>query len=69
MLERLQEADALDWSRTALDSASLPAKKGAPRRVRSIHPAWAAAGLCCPSTMGVDQVEQVFDAELGEGHG
>ena len=35
MLERLQEADALDWSRAALDSASLPAKKGAPRRVRT----------------------------------
>ncbi|SOR32430.1 protein of unknown function [Methylorubrum extorquens] len=28
MLERLQDADALDWSRAALDSASLPAKKG-----------------------------------------
>lgn len=32
MLERLQDADALDWSRAALDGASLPAKKGAPRR-------------------------------------
>ncbi|GJE53395.1 IS5 family transposase ISMdi24 [Methylobacterium tardum] len=32
MLERLQDADALNWSRAALDSASLPAKKGAPRR-------------------------------------
>lgn len=35
MLERLQDADALDWSRAALDSASLPAKKGAPRRGRT----------------------------------
>ena len=35
MLEQLQDADALDWSRAALDSASLPAKKGAPRRVRT----------------------------------
>ena len=29
MLERLQDAGALDWSRAALDSASLPAEKGA----------------------------------------
>ena len=35
MLEQLQDADALDWSRAALDSASLPAKKGAARRVRT----------------------------------
>jgi transposase len=35
MLERLQDADALDWSRAALDSASLPAKKGAPQRGRT----------------------------------
>lgn len=35
MLEKLQDADALDWSRAALDSASLPAKKGAPRRGRT----------------------------------
>lgn len=35
MLEQLQDGDALDWSRAALDSASLPAKKGAPRRVRT----------------------------------
>ncbi len=35
MLEQLQDADALDWSRAAADSASLPAKKGAPRRDRT----------------------------------
>jgi transposase len=28
LLERLQAADQLDWSRAALDSASVPAKKG-----------------------------------------
>ena len=28
LLERLQDAGALDWSRAALDSASLPAKRG-----------------------------------------
>lgn len=31
MLERLAEADKLDWSRGALDSRSLPAKGGAGR--------------------------------------
>ena len=35
MLEQLQDADALDWSRAALDSASLPAKKGAVQRART----------------------------------
>ncbi len=35
MLGQLQDADALDWSRAALDSASLPAKKGALRRGRT----------------------------------
>ena len=28
LLERLQDADALDWSRAALDSSSVPAKRG-----------------------------------------
>jgi transposase len=28
MLDRLAEADAIDWSRAALDSSSIPAKKG-----------------------------------------
>ncbi len=32
MLERLAQADRIDWSRAALDSRSLPAKKGEPRR-------------------------------------
>jgi transposase len=35
LLERLQHADALDWSRAALDSASVPAKKGVRRRDRT----------------------------------
>lgn len=35
MLEHLHDADALDWSRAALDSASLPAKNGVPRRART----------------------------------
>ena len=35
LLERLHGAGQLDWSRAALDSASLPAKKGARRRGRT----------------------------------
>jgi transposase len=38
LLDRLGEADAIDWSRASLDSASVPAKKGAarPDRIRRI---------------------------------
>ena len=35
LLERLHDAGALDWSRAALDSASVPAKKGARRPART----------------------------------
>jgi transposase len=35
LLERLQGADALDWSRAALDSASVAAKRGARRPART----------------------------------
>jgi transposase len=31
LLDRLGEADRIDWSRASLDSASVPAKRGAPR--------------------------------------
>src|SRR5215212_4899323 len=34
LLDRLGEADRLDWSRASLDSASLPAKRGATSRGR-----------------------------------
>ena len=34
LLERLAEADALDWGRASIDSASIPAKGGARRRPR-----------------------------------
>ena len=38
LLQRLSDADKLDWSRAALDSASVAAKKGAkrPGRIRRI---------------------------------
>jgi transposase len=38
LLDRLGEADQLDWSRTSLDSASIPAKRGAkpPGRIQRI---------------------------------
>ena len=38
LLDRLNEADRIDWSRAALDSSSVPAQKGAlkPGRIRRI---------------------------------
>ncbi len=38
LLQRLADADKLDWSRAALDSSSVPAKRGArqPARIRRI---------------------------------
>ena len=35
LLDRLGAADQIDWSRAALDSAAVPAKKGAPRSGRA----------------------------------
>jgi transposase len=35
LLDRLGEADRLDWSRASLDSASIPAKRGAKPSVRT----------------------------------
>ncbi|WP_243634442.1 IS5 family transposase [Roseicella frigidaeris] len=40
LLERLQAAGQIDWRRAALDSATVPAKKGAPRPART---RWTAA--------------------------
>jgi transposase len=34
LLDRLGTQDRIDWSRATLDSASVPAKKGGPRRAR-----------------------------------
>ena len=38
LLERLGEADQIDWERASLDSASIPAKRGVqrPERIRQI---------------------------------
>jgi transposase len=35
LLDRLGAADKIDWSRASVDSASVPAKKGAPRPART----------------------------------
>ncbi len=35
LLDELGAADQIDWERACLDSASIPAKKGAPRPVRT----------------------------------
>jgi transposase len=39
LLDRLGEAEKIDWERASLDSASIPAKKGAtkPERIRRIR--------------------------------
>jgi transposase len=39
LLDRLGEADLIDWERASLDSASIPAKRGArkPERIRRIR--------------------------------
>ena len=39
LLDRLGEADQIDWGRASLDSASIPAKRGArkPERIRRIR--------------------------------
>jgi len=43
LLDRLGEADQIDWERACLDSASVPAKRGARRwdRTRPIAARWA----------------------------
>lgn len=38
LLDRLGDADRIDWSRASLDSASIPAKKGATRPARPPPP-------------------------------
>ena len=35
LLERLQAAGQIDWSRACLDSATVPAKRGVPRQART----------------------------------
>ncbi len=47
LLDRLGEADRIDWSRASLDSASIPAKKGAlkPGRIRRIKANRAQSGM------------------------
>jgi transposase len=39
LLDRLGEAEQIDWERASLDSASIPAKRGAqkPERIRQIR--------------------------------
>src|SRR5690348_12216474 len=46
-LQRLQDADRIDWTRASLDSASVPAPGGANRlaRIRPIAGSWARSGI------------------------
>lgn len=48
LLDLLSEADQLDWSRAALDSSSVPAKKGdlTPARIRRIAARRARSTIC-----------------------
>ena len=46
LLERLHEADRIDWSRAVLDSSQVPAKRGAKRRARTPR----TVGVQAPST-------------------
>ena len=54
LLERLSESDQLDWSRAALDSSSVPAKKGAqrPDRIQRIAERRARSTICSPTLKG-----------------
>ena len=47
ILDRLGEQDRLDWSRASLDSASVRAKRGGPRRRKSRRP-WQAGIQASP---------------------
>jgi transposase len=53
LLERLHDVGALDWSRAALDSASLPAKKGVRRPDRTRRTAASRAPSATSSQMPV----------------
>lgn len=54
LLRRLRQADKLDWSRAALDSASVPAKRGAkkPGRIRRIAANRAASAMWWSTAAG-----------------
>ena len=51
LLERLHGAGQIDWSRASLDSASVPAKKGAlpPARTRRTGARWARSATSSPT--------------------
>ena len=54
LLDRLGKANAIDWSRCALDSASVPAKRGArrPDRTRRIEAGRAPSGTSWSTPTG-----------------
>ena len=49
LLDRLGEAERIDWERASLDSASIPAKRGArkPARIRQIREKRARSAMLC----------------------
>ena len=54
LLERMEAAGQLDWSRAALDSASVPAKKGGLRRGRTRPTEASRAQSATSSSMGAE---------------
>jgi len=54
LLERLAEADQIDWSRAVVDSRSLPAKGGAgtPGKIRRIKATRARSSMLFPTPRG-----------------
>ena len=54
LLERMEAAGQLDWSRAALDSASVPAKKGGLRRGRTRPIGASRAQSATSSSMGAE---------------
>ena len=51
LLNRLGDADQIDWSRACIDSAAIPAKKGdrRPARIRRIAANRARSAMCWPT--------------------
>jgi transposase len=51
LLDRLGDADQIDWSRACIDSAAIPAKKGGrgPARIRRIAANRARSAMCWPT--------------------
>jgi len=68
LLQRLQDAGQIDWERTALDSVSVPAPRGANRRARipPIAASWASSGTWSSTVMGLPLAVTLSAANVHE---